>query len=89
MDRQWIERMMKTLGAHNRQIEKARVLALVDAGTEKAGVLCDWCGRMETEKREVELVNDGIHEPGETFKFVVCPECLRQSRMDMEHEHPA
>ena len=82
--------MMKTLGAHNRQIEKARVLALVDAGTEKAGVLCDlvW-PTVETEKREVELVNDGIQEPGWTFKFVVCPECLRHSRMDMEHEHPA
>ena len=76
-----IERMMKTLGAHNRQIEKARVLALLDAGAEKAGVLCDGCARAE---KETELVKDGKPYPFQTFQWLVCPECLGTSRMPLQ-----
>ena len=76
--------MMKTLYDHNRQIEKARVLALIDAGAVKAGVACDWCGRLGGEKREVELVNDGTPDEYDTFQALVCPECLRTSRMPLQ-----
>ena len=69
---------MKTLGAHNQQIEKARVLALLDAGAAKAGVLCNWCARAE---KETELVKDGTNLQDETFQWLVCPECLDRSRM--------
>ena len=73
--------MMKTLEEHKRQIEKARVLALVDAGAEKAGVLCDWCSRL---KQESELVKDGTPDTYATFQGLVCPECLKTSRMSLQ-----